>query len=212
MAAIKIFAKKGFKEASVREICQLAGSANLNSINYYFGGKEKLYKAILDLMFAELKRREAADNTPNAEKIPEERLRDFIYIYCDILFGGGEIVNDISTIFVAEMFRPSVFLDEMVEKHVRSQTEDFLAIIRDILGPGAPPEILRDCAASIVGQIIYYTFVWPLFSRVFPNHPGMAKYHEQLAEHVYRFSLGGLEVVKKNLEAGDHLPPSNDGK
>ena len=37
-----IFASKGFRAATVREICDKA-DVNLASINYYFGDKQKLY-------------------------------------------------------------------------------------------------------------------------------------------------------------------------
>lgn len=52
MPAIKVFAQYGYKEATVREICQVAQSANINSVSYYYGSKEKLYNAVLDFMFA----------------------------------------------------------------------------------------------------------------------------------------------------------------
>ncbi|MBU1583477.1 MAG: TetR family transcriptional regulator, partial [Proteobacteria bacterium] len=35
MAGVSVFAKKGYKDATVREICRQAESANINSINYY---------------------------------------------------------------------------------------------------------------------------------------------------------------------------------
>src|ERR1700733_4960820 len=41
-AAGPIFAAKGFKETTVREICQAAG-VNIAAVNYYFGDKERLY-------------------------------------------------------------------------------------------------------------------------------------------------------------------------
>lgn len=43
--AEKLFAQKGFKGTSVREIAQIAG-VNLAMISYYFGSKDKLLEAI----------------------------------------------------------------------------------------------------------------------------------------------------------------------
>jgi AcrR family transcriptional regulator len=191
LAAIKAFARKGYRDATVRDICRQAGAANINAVNYYFGGKDGLYKAILDIMFAEITKRNDAAAQARKPRTPEQRLRDFIEAYCAMLYGSGDAAEDIMTIFIAEMTRPSPYLDEMVRLHTRPQTEEFLDILRDILGVRTPRAVLRDCGASIMGQIAYYSYTWPLFSRVFPDHPGMKKYHTQLSEHVYRFSLGG---------------------
>lgn len=45
--ATKLFAKNGFDGTSTREICKQAG-VNISLISYYFGGKEGLYKNIVD--------------------------------------------------------------------------------------------------------------------------------------------------------------------
>lgn len=45
--AAKLFAKNGFDGASTREICKQAG-VNISLISYYFGGKEELYKKIVE--------------------------------------------------------------------------------------------------------------------------------------------------------------------
>lgn len=45
--AVKLFAQKGFNGTSIREICKEA-NANICLISYYWGGKEELYRGILD--------------------------------------------------------------------------------------------------------------------------------------------------------------------
>ncbi|HSO08870.1 MAG TPA: TetR family transcriptional regulator, partial [Desulfoprunum sp.] len=42
-AASDVFVDKGFRDATVAEICRRAG-ANISAVNYYFGSKEALYQ------------------------------------------------------------------------------------------------------------------------------------------------------------------------
>lgn len=51
--ATKLFAKNGFEGASTREICKQAG-VNISLISYYFGGKEELYKKIVDYIIQKI--------------------------------------------------------------------------------------------------------------------------------------------------------------
>ncbi|WP_164931587.1 TetR family transcriptional regulator [Longirhabdus pacifica] len=46
-AAKKLFSEQGFDKTSVREICEVAG-ANIALVSYYYGGKEKLLKALFE--------------------------------------------------------------------------------------------------------------------------------------------------------------------
>jgi len=51
-AATRLFADSGYRGASVRDICNLAG-ANPGAVSYHFGGKRQLYRSVL---------RQAAEN------------------------------------------------------------------------------------------------------------------------------------------------------
>ena len=46
MAAGGVFASRGFRDATIREICQAAG-ANIAAVNYHFGDKEALYLEVI---------------------------------------------------------------------------------------------------------------------------------------------------------------------
>ena len=91
LGAVRVFAAKGYRGATVRDICREAGGANLNAINYYFGGKKKLYQTILEVLFTEGNRqlRERLDEI--GEVPPEERLRLLLEVCCRLFFTGSEV-------------------------------------------------------------------------------------------------------------------------
>jgi len=197
ISALLLFAEKGYRGTTVRDICKNAGSANINSINYYFGGKEKLYRNILEYMYSEFSRRK----TEYPEHIPaEQHLRDFIRAYAEMQYTDNEYTRAFAAISIAEMTRPSPWMKALVKKYVRQQTLDFLVVMRRLLGPGVPEDVVRDTALSIGGQIMYYAFAWPIVSTVFPDHPGMGRYYPVLAEHIYEFSLAGIKGVREKYE------------
>jgi TetR/AcrR family transcriptional regulator, regulator of cefoperazone and chloramphenicol sensitivity len=195
-AGIKVFARKGFRDATVREICKQANSANINSVNYYFGSKEKLYKEILELIFSEYDKFDLQDW---ANKKAERRLKEMILNFCKMLYKNNAFASDITTIFINEMTRPSAFIEDLVYQYNRPRVERHLQIFRDLLGGGASEDMIRDCLVSVSGQLLYYSFAWPVFSKLFPNY-SLTQKHEAWADHVFTFSMGGIASMKKILK------------
>ncbi|MCC6277713.1 MAG: TetR family transcriptional regulator [Oligoflexia bacterium] len=70
-AAQRVFAKVGFKEATVRQICREAG-VNVCSISYYFGGKEELYLAVFEY-FAQMRLEMMKTFTSSLEQTPNQK-------------------------------------------------------------------------------------------------------------------------------------------
>ena len=195
-AGISVFAAKGYKDATVREICKQANSANINRVNYYFGSKEMLYREILELIFSEY---DNFDLQEWEKKNPQDQLKEMIVNFCTLLYKNNAVASEITTIFVNEMTRPSPFIEDLVYQYNRPRVERHLKIFRDLLGDRATDAMIRDCLVSVSGQLLYYSFAWPVFSKLFPDY-SLDDQHEAWADHVFQFSMGGVEAIKKQLQ------------
>src|SRR5438876_3964833 len=79
-AAAEVFARVGFRAATVREICQRAG-ANIAAINYHFGDKETLYAEALKHALQRARKKYPPDLGLGPKATPEERLHAFVHSF-----------------------------------------------------------------------------------------------------------------------------------
>ena len=145
-AACKVFSEVGYHEGTVARICEEAG-ANRAAVNYYYGGKENLYREVWNHAF-KLALGAYPLGTDRAALSPEERLREFMGSLILRAFDPGP-AGCFARILAFEMTDPQGFLDNE-KAHVREEHESrFAAIARDLLGTGVRMEDLTLC------QIIY---------------------------------------------------------
>jgi hypothetical protein len=95
-----------------------------------------------------------------------------------------------------EMLEPTDVLDELVERSGRPRFDALQRIVRAVLGDGAAPDVVRRCAASIIGQCVFYRHSRPILSRLAPDLRFDAAEIARLAEHIAEFSLGGLARIR----------------
>ncbi|EFL51403.1 transcriptional regulator, TetR family [Solidesulfovibrio fructosivorans JJ]] len=198
-AAVRVFAAKGYKGATVRDICREAEGANLNSVQYYFGGKDKLYQAVLEVLFTEGDRRVRQRLESDEEALPETRLKLLLEVFCQVLFSQSEIGDAFLRLWAMELANPTPFFGDMIERHSRPQTLAMLDILSGILGPRASLEVLVECMMSVLGPAVYQALLWPTLQRMFPEHPPMTEHWPHLADHLYRFCMAGLAAVRETL-------------
>lgn len=201
-AAVSVFAEKGFHAATVREICARAG-ANVAAVNYHYGAKEKLYAEVLDFVFAGSDQAPRAALATPAEGPAEERLAAFIRAFVRSIYQSCAGFDDceLGAVFLYEMARPSPGLDRIVERYIRPDADVLRALVREYLGPAAPAETVWACGGSIVGQALYYCAIGPIVERLRPDSGVADSFLDDFAGHVTRFSLGGLEAVRRSLAA-----------
>ena len=115
-AAEQVFADKGYKAASIREICRLAG-ANVAAVNYYFRDKERLY--IEAVKYAN---RCCTQGMPLPEWGPEvdarQKLRDLIRVMVTRMMQPTSAAS--LQLMVREMAQPTAACAELFETPIDS--------------------------------------------------------------------------------------------
>ncbi len=192
-AAGEVFAERGFRDATVREICERA-EANIAAVNYYFGDKEGLYREVLN-HWAELSRQKyPPDLGLRGDATAEERLnafiRSFLFRILDKSQPGWH-----GKLMVREMTQPTEALNDLIDEVYRPLTERLDAIVGELLGLAASTEKIRQCTRSVLGQCAYYRHARPVIQRMTPDQRFEPDDIEQLAKHITAFSLAGIRQI-----------------
>lgn len=199
-AALEVFAEHGYRAATIREICSRA-EANVAAVHYHFGDKRKLYEAIYGHLFETLHERRTAFLAPDAA--PDVRLRVHIRTLFEEIFcceGNSDRQLQLSRLYLNEMVRPTEALDRIVSEHFEPDARILYQIVADLLETTPSDPLTIDCAASVIGQILYYHHAMPILSRLHPDRPAVAERLDTIIEQVWQFSLGGIERTKQSRE------------
>ncbi|MEE8169996.1 MAG: CerR family C-terminal domain-containing protein, partial [Phycisphaerae bacterium] len=188
-AAAEMFVQHGFRNARVRDICRRA-RANVAAVNYHFGGKQRLYAAVLQHAYFSLPGTDSRSLLSD-ETRPEARLQTIIRLFLIQLLSGGRGTLYVKLI-VREMFEPTRAMAGLVDKGFRPQTQALLDIARQLLGKRATDGRVRRCASSILGQCLYYHFARPAITRLDLERMERPDING-LTRHITDFTLGALQ-------------------
>ncbi len=190
-AAGELFAEKGFDGATVREICQRAGAANVAAVNYYFRDKERLY---IEAVKSACLRQSESFPFPDwpAGTSPEHKLKDFIHVLINRMLGDHS-PPWARRLFLRELSHPTAACTEFVQKIVRPNSELLSRILKELL-PTVPERKRRLIAFSIVGQCFFHRFAQPIVAQLVGEEEVRNYDSGLLAEHIAEFSLAALGI------------------
>ena len=197
-AAGEVFAERGFRDATIQEICRRA-DANIAAVHYHFGDKEELYRAVIQ--YAEQCAAESSPADVAADAPAERRLRAHIESFLVRLFDEGQPAW-LGKLMAREMFEPTPGLDVLVQEKIRVTYGRVEAIVRELVGPGASDDDVRACVHSIQGQCLFYRHCHPVITRLFPQGCFGRERVPELAAHIARFSLAGIREIGCSRKAG----------
>lgn len=193
-AGRKVFAEHGLENATVRDICSQAG-ANVAAVNYHFGGKERLYSAVLQDYIELENERHPRDAGVTKDSSPKDRLRAYLRSFLLQILGDGTPDNErLGKLVTQEFIEPSQYFGEIFERHCRPAQNLLLEIVREMLPDADEITILR-CTSSITGQCVLYNVAKEAINRMSPELALKSDNIENIVDFILNFSLGGIHNV-----------------
>jgi TetR/AcrR family transcriptional regulator, regulator of cefoperazone and chloramphenicol sensitivity len=197
-AAERLFADRGFKEVTVREICR-AARANVAAVNYHFGDKLGLYRQVLQSAIDRMRATNEAAKQAGAGQRAEEQLRRYISIFIHRLLSNGS--DTVHRLITRELNDPTPALDALIEQGVRPRIDYLSGLVADLIGcDPADPRVLR-CVGSIQTQSIAYLRN-PIAQRLGMPATLTAAEIDDIAQHVADFSIAGIKAVAREHARG----------
>jgi len=201
ISASAVFAAKGFRNATIAEICRKA-KANTAAANYHFGDKETLYVECWRYAFAQSLRTYPPDGGVPEKAPVEERLRGRVLAIMRRVVDPRS--HELDIVF-KESANPTGLLSGVIQQALEPIFRGFSLIIRELLGPEASEQHVLLCLMSIRAQCF-----GPLMRErrrkldaalpLPPSQDPVMKDVETLADHVTRFSLAGIQAIHEQIK------------
>ena len=187
-AATILFARKGYSAVSIRELAQ-AAAANSALISYHFGGKEGLYRAVLDQHFSHVARGLSAIE---AKQLPP---LECICHFAEMLIALHRENPFLLRLVYSELVTPTPCFQSVIKVYIGRNYQFLCDAIRAGIASG---EIRPDVdpgysAFALAGVINFYFFAKPLEGQLQELHPDSDAEYGRQAIDIY---LNGIRRKK----------------
>jgi AcrR family transcriptional regulator len=210
-AACEIFAEKGYRDTTIAEISELAGT-NIAAVNYHFGNKETLYIEAWRLAFLESVKAHPPDGGVSNDAPPEERLQAHVSATLQRLADK----NNKEFWFVQREFaNPTGLLEEVMREAIHPLQNRTEGLVRELLGSLVSDINVKFCETSIISQCINPMVVGKKSQGKDTGKGGPQKIKDikAYADHVVKFSLAGIQAIRESAESkGSHAKRNKEQK
>jgi len=187
MAAERIFGEKGFAGARVHEIAKVC-RVTPAMINYYYGGKENLYRTVIENFFLRAER--LAFSVMALDIGPEEKLKRIIESGIDLLSEKPHM----SRILMREFVDSGRYTDLIVKRYLRDLFSSGSNPL--LLGGGWENRSLSDESMHVVfnllGCMVFFFICGPIVKGIWNRDIFSSRMIQERKEEVIRFAFEGL--------------------
>lgn len=186
--AVILFARKGFAATGLRELAKEA-EVNLAMINYFFGSKKGLLKAILDTFFSGYV--SLVQNHLSGPEDPEEKIRHFIHHATEYFGANRDTLIIVLTELPHEDSEITEYKAGWVKKMMTVIRDEICAPLKETHGIDIPPVVIGPLLVSMMSSRFLFS---PVIETV--NPPGLKEEfldkYPDLVAGIFLKGLGGL--------------------
>jgi TetR/AcrR family transcriptional regulator, regulator of cefoperazone and chloramphenicol sensitivity len=200
-AAGHVFAEQGFDRATGREICERAG-ANTAAVNYYFGGMDGLYAAVLEEASRRLIPLATLASTVAEKPDAKSQLQAIIEL------GVQKLTGPVSSswvfgVFARELLLPTPALDALRRQQGIPKTRIITSIVAELMNlPADHPAVARGCLMLMAPFMMLMIGDRLSLKQMLPGLDFSPAGASVLSRHLLAFTLGGLAAVARDVREG----------
>lgn len=195
-AAEELFCEHGFEGTSVRDIAASAGG-NIASVNYYFGGKEKLYEEVwrrhlIPMRDARIASINAIISRAQAKPDLEDLLKSFAYTFVGSIVGAGgalRLSKLMAREYIDSHLPTNMFIDEFIMPTITAMHEALMKTC-----PYLDESKILMVIFSLLGQLVHLVHVKTMFEHGGDGLNLPAFDSNEVIEHIVRFSAAGIRT------------------
>lgn len=193
----RVFAERGYAEATSKEICLRAG-VNVAAVNYHFGSRDALYEAVLVEAHRQLVSLEDLTTLTEGARKPAMKLHAVLSHLAREAAALGQAPWGFRVI-LREVMAPSPHVPALVRKAIAPKAQ----LLRETLSAimGLPPDhcAVQRALAFVMLPALAMLIVPPAFKRhVMPAPAGDP---QALADDLHRHAMAGLAAMGRHYRA-----------
>jgi AcrR family transcriptional regulator len=200
-AAGHVFAEKGFDRATGREICERA-AANTAAVNYYFGGMDGLYAAVLEEANRRLMPLATLASTVAEKPDAKGQLQAIIELGVEKLTGPVSS-SWVFGVIARELLLPTPALDALRRQQGIPKGRIITSIVAELMDlPADHPAVARGCMMLMAPFVMLMIGDRLSLKQMLPGLDFSPAGATVLSRHLLAFTLGGLAAVARDVHEG----------
>lgn len=194
-AAEQLFSDHGFEGTSVRDIAGAAG-CNIAAVNYYFGGKDKLYtevwrRQLVQMRDARLNAIEQVMSESGGKPVLEDLLRSFANAFVGPFrdeIRSRRFMNLMAREMIDQRVPVNLFIDEVVKPTMGATSG---ALLKSC--PGLEESRIPLLIVFLAGQLLHVVHIKAMFEQAKTTEIPAFDLNEAV-DHIVKFSAAGIRA------------------